>query len=241
MAIEARPVPLGFELDRDDFYGAFRVFAREGTLVAPVVLTGADQLDLLYFLDALRHVTGDFPRRRSYTAPGQGFVLRSLVEGDGHRARRWAIELFPEPAASPATVLELDPYIVDRVGWDVAEFLPGVSDADLDWELWSDVLIAVRERVEEWEPVRDRPYHAERDPPRFPISPLAGHLNRGDSVDELLAFVEAQLRRLHIEPVRVREQKLVEDLVAWREAYRRESAEEAFQARRVRLQVRSGR
>jgi hypothetical protein len=217
LALEEGTPPSGFELGDGDFYGSFRLTIGERSFVAGLALTPADQLDLLYFFDILDRVTGGFPFATTCAAPGGEVVLRSLVEGEGHRPRRWAIELSHASRASePVAVLDLDSYVVGRIAWDLVEFLPGVSDADMDWpNLASDVLIAVREAMEQWEPAQQHVYD-EREAPGFPLQALAGHLDRGDTAEQLLAFIEAQLRQLRIEPVQERERRFVDELVGWR-------------------------
>jgi hypothetical protein len=239
LGLEERRVPVGFELGEGEFYGAFRIVADDQRIVAPVVLTVADQLDLLHFLDILDRVTGGFPYRRTYVLPGGDLAFGALVEGQGHRARRWALEIRPtQQGDDRLAVLDLDAYVVGRVAWDVVEFLPGVTDADMDWpNLSSDVLIAVGERLDRWQPLQ-RDDGSDHQPLRFPVQALAGHLERGDTAAELLQFVETELRKLRVEPDHERESSLITDLVAWRETSRTEQAEAVFERRQQRVRQR---
>jgi hypothetical protein len=241
LALEERRAPRGFAVAADDFYGAFRFATGDVRLAVPVLLTAPEQLELLYFFDTLDRVTGGFPHSSAYrfsaVLPAAADVLlRSRVDGEAHRPQRWSLEVeMSYRDARATTTLDFDSYVVGRVAWDLADFLPGVSDADMDWpDLDGDVLIPLQELMADWEPEKRLLRLAEDqggDGPLFPLQALAGHLERGDTAKQLLAFVDEELRRLGIEPVPERERDFVTRLVGWREQWERESAERAFAAR----------
>jgi hypothetical protein len=230
------PAPHGYSPAEDDFCGSAVLCTPQRSLGTGLCLTRADQLDLLYFLDAPSHVTGGYPVHSRYASPCNELRLALTVERTHRHSYSLAVEVTNRRGGKTQELTgELLVPLGAATGETVASFFPGISTDDLDLDAPDgEHLDLVGEILDRW-PCRALVERRAVDGVFLYgslIQPVARRLYQDASEEELTAYLQARVAEARGEAGAARERAVARELLECHAKWRRDRAERARENRR---------